>query len=60
MDRDGNLPGFFRKRDNAGSRLGQDNAAIKPRGGFGLTFVATTLFQAGAIPAYAANIAAKG
>jgi len=60
MDRDGNLPGFFRQRDDAGSRLGQDKAAIKPRGGFGLISVSAEFFQAGGSPACAVNIAAKG
>jgi hypothetical protein len=46
MDRDGNLTGFFRFTDEAGSRLGQDYAASKPQGAFGLTPVAAAFFQA--------------
>jgi hypothetical protein len=45
MDRDGNLPGFIRFSDIAGSRLGQDEAALTPRGGFGLTLVLAEFFQ---------------
>jgi hypothetical protein len=46
MDRDGNLTGFIRFIDEAGSTLGQDYAALKPQGGFGLTLRAAEFFQA--------------
>ena len=60
MDRDGNLPGFFRKCDDSGSWLGQEDAIIKPRGGFDFTLVTATLFQAWAFRPCAVRIAAKG
>jgi hypothetical protein len=60
MDRDGNNPGFFRFSDDAGSRLEQDRAAVKPSGGFGLTRVTAKFFQAWAPRLCAVRIAAKG
>jgi hypothetical protein len=60
MDRDGNLPGFIRFSDDAGSRLGQDKAVLKPWGGFELTLVAAEPFQAYAARACSVSVAAKG
>jgi hypothetical protein len=59
MDRDGNLTGFFRFNDEAGSRLGQNKAVLKPPGGFGLTLVAAEFFQACATRAFDASGAAR-
>jgi hypothetical protein len=58
MDRDGNLPGFFRFIDEAGSRLGQDKAVFMPQGGFGLTHVSAAFFQACATRAFGVSGAA--
>lgn len=60
MDRDGNLPGFFQLQGDAGSRLGQNKAVLKPRGRFELTLVPAEDFQAWVPGTCAVSIAAKG